>query len=193
VSNTRIAELPHLGETLRRRRLQRGLELADAAAELGVPAKSLRALEWDRRDLVGANGAGDQIERRYASFLGLDFGTPAVAAEPAVDPEPAVALDTAAPRPSREVSRSEWLAPLAALGPPFVIALPIFFEDMPAHTFGLLFLSSLLLFGAALPQGVLSRVRVSSASFARCREPMGLAALGILIPVALFSALGALV
>jgi protein arginine phosphatase len=56
---------------LRRRRLQRGLALADAAAELGVTAKSLRAIEWDRRDLLGSPGDAHRIERQYAAFLGL--------------------------------------------------------------------------------------------------------------------------
>jgi transcriptional regulator with XRE-family HTH domain len=198
VSNIKTAELPRLGETLRKLRLERGLELADVAAELDIPAKSLRALEWDRKDLLGGNGVDELIERRYAAFLGLEVAAPAAAAEPAAAPEPAVgrepaaAAEAEAPRPSRGVSLSEWLAVLAALGPPLVIALPFLVEDVPLHTLGLVFLSSLLLFGAALPQGVLARARVSSASFARCREPLGLAALGILVPVALFSALGAL-
>jgi hypothetical protein len=188
VSNLKTAERPQLGEILRGLRLERGLELADAAAELGVPAKSLRAVEWDRPDLLRGNGAGELIEHRYAAFLGLELERPAVAA---AGTQTAVAD---APRPSRDVSLSEWLAPLAALGPPFVIALPFVVEDvLLVPTFVLLFLSSLLLFGAALPQGVLSRFRVSSASFARYREPMGLAALGILVPVALFSVLGAVV
>jgi transcriptional regulator with XRE-family HTH domain len=186
VPQVKTAERPQLGEILRRLRLQRGLELADAAAELGIPAKTLRALEWDRRDLLDGNGAGELIERRYATFLGLDLGTstPAVAAEPAV---------ASAVRPSRDVSLAEWLALLAALGPPLVIALPFVFEDVPLHTLGLVFLSSLLLLGAALPQGVVARARVSSAAFARFREPLGLAALGILVPVAVFTALGALI
>jgi Helix-turn-helix domain len=188
VSNLKTAERPQLGEILRGLRLERGLELADAAAELGVPAKSLRAVEWDRRDLLRGNGAGELIEHRYAAFLGLELERPAAVA--AAGTKTAVAE---APLPSRDVRLSEWLAPLAALGPPIVIALPFFFEDVPVPTFVLLFLSSLLLFGAALPQGVLSRFHVSSASFARYREPMGLAALGILVPVALFSALGAVV
>jgi hypothetical protein len=205
VSNNKTAELPQLGESLRRRRLQRGLELADAAAELGVPAKSLRALEWDRRDLLGGNGAGELIERRYASFLGLDLGTPAVAAEaavptaaaepaaPAVAAEPTVAEEAEAPRPSRDVSLAEWFALVAALGPPLVIALPFVLQDAPVHLLGLVFLSSLLLVGAALPPGVIARARVSSASFARWREPLGLTALGILVPVAVFTAVGTLI
>jgi hypothetical protein len=191
VSNVKTAEPPQLGEILRTARRQRGLELADAAAELGIPAKSLRALEWDRRDLLGGNGAGELIERRYATFLGLDLGTPAPA--PAAAAEPTVVAEAKPPAPSRDVSLAEWLSLLAALGPPLVVSLPFVFDDVPPHTLGLVFLASLLLLGAALPQGVLARARLSSAAFARYREPLGLAALGILVPVAVFTALGALV
>jgi Helix-turn-helix domain len=187
VSNIKTTEQPQLGEILRRLRAERGLELGEAAAELGVPAKSLRALEWDRRDLLGENGGGELIERRYAAFLGLDLGKPAVAA-----PAP-VAAEAAPSAPSRDVRLAEWLALLAALGPPFVIALPFVFDDVPLVTLGLVFLSSLLLVGAALPEGVVARARLSSAGFGRYREPLGLAALGILIPVALFTALRGLV
>jgi protein-tyrosine phosphatase len=64
-------ELTQRGERLRRRRLQRGLTLADAAAELEIPAKSLRAIEWDRGDLLETPGDANRIEQQYAAFLGL--------------------------------------------------------------------------------------------------------------------------
>jgi MFS family permease len=73
-SSATTAPLRQLGETLRRRRLQRGLTIADAAAELGIPAKDLRAIEWDRGDLLGSPRDADRIERQYAAFLGLDVG-----------------------------------------------------------------------------------------------------------------------
>jgi hypothetical protein len=105
-----------LGEKLRTRRVQRGLELADAAAELGVPAKSLRALEWDRPDLVGGTGDADRLAHRYAAFLGLEAETPA--------PTPAVAAAPAAAEPTgkTETKRVLWLPLLAALAPAVVIA-----------------------------------------------------------------------
>jgi cytoskeleton protein RodZ len=105
-----------LGETLRRRRLQRGLELADAATELGVPARSLRALEWDRPDLLGGFGEADRIERRYAAFLGLEVE------EPAAAPTTAAAPAAAAPRLRLRPKRALWLALLAAVAPAVVIA-----------------------------------------------------------------------
>jgi cytoskeletal protein RodZ len=75
-SSTTTIELTQRGERLRRRRLQRGVGLADAAAELGVPTKILRAIEWDRDDLLANHGDADRIQRDYASFLGLDETPP---------------------------------------------------------------------------------------------------------------------
>jgi protein-tyrosine phosphatase len=40
---------------------------------LGIPAKSLRAVEWDRRDLLGTPGDAYRIEREYAAYLGLQL------------------------------------------------------------------------------------------------------------------------
>jgi transcriptional regulator with XRE-family HTH domain len=103
-----------LGETLRRRRVQRGLELADVAAELGVPAKSVRALEWDRPDLVGAPGDADRIAHRYAAFLDLEVEMPA--------PAPlTVTAGTAATAPASKTKRALWWPILAALAPAVVI------------------------------------------------------------------------
>jgi Helix-turn-helix domain/Domain of unknown function (DUF4115) len=99
------------GEELRTRRLQRALELADAAAELGVPAKSLRALEWDRPDLIGDEDEAERIGHRYAALLGLE------------EPEPAPApIPAAAPPPATERKPALWLPLLAALAPVAVIA-----------------------------------------------------------------------
>jgi Helix-turn-helix domain len=102
-----------LGKTLRRRRVQRRLKLSDVAAELGVPAKSLRALEWDRPDLVGGVGDPDRIAHRYAAFLGLEVETPAAA------PAPVTAPATSGPKTKRAL----WLPMLAALAPAVVIGI----------------------------------------------------------------------
>jgi helix-turn-helix protein/uncharacterized protein DUF4115 len=69
---TATAEPRRLGERLRERRLQKGLELAEVAAKLDVPARSLRAVEWDRLDLLGDREEADRILRRYAAFVGFD-------------------------------------------------------------------------------------------------------------------------
>jgi transcriptional regulator with XRE-family HTH domain len=103
-----------LGETLRKRRLERGLELEDAAAALGVPAKSLRALEWERPDLLGDGPEADNLQLRYAAFLGLAVEglTRATRAEPPAAP----------PAQPRLVSRRVvWLPVAAALAPAVVI------------------------------------------------------------------------
>jgi Helix-turn-helix domain len=173
------AEPEALGETLRRQRLQRGLEIADGAAALGIPTKSLRALEWGRRDLLDAREA-ERIERQYAAFLGVDVAAPRPAATEITSPS------------ASKGSRWDWLLLLAALGPPLVIALPLALQEVPILTLALVLLSSLLLVGAALPPGIVARTPVSLATFARYREPLGLAAIGILIPVAFFSVLAAL-
>jgi Helix-turn-helix domain len=98
---------------LRQRRLHRGLSLEEAAAGLRVPAKSLRALEWDRPDLLGRDEAY-HLQLRYAAFLGLAMEalTHATGEEP---PSPA------APRPRLRPTRAVWLPLLAALAPAVVI------------------------------------------------------------------------
>lgn len=105
-----------LGETLRRRREQRGLDLGDAAAELGVPAKSLRALEWDRPDLLESPGDADHLQLRYAAFLGL--AVEGLTSATGTVEEPAAAP----PRPRRRPRRVLLLPVLAALAPAVVIA-----------------------------------------------------------------------
>jgi hypothetical protein len=114
------AESPRLGETLRRRRLERGLGLDDAALELGVPAKILRAIEWDRRDLLARDTDVERIERRYRAFLGLE-------ADAHVPSPPA-----GAPRPRRWARRDVWIALLAGLVPLVVIALAYVFQEVTA-------------------------------------------------------------
>lgn len=117
-----------LGETLRTRRVRRGLDLADAAAELGVPAKSLRALEWDRPDLLPSPGEADHLHLRYAAFLGLAVegltSATGVVEEPLEDVDEPAAEEPAVAAPTRKArSRRVVLLPvLAALAPAVVIA-----------------------------------------------------------------------
>jgi hypothetical protein len=54
---------------------------------------------------------------------------------------------------------------------------------------GLVFVSSLLLLGAVLPPSLVARTPVAPATFARYRQPLALAAIGILAPVTLFALL----
>jgi hypothetical protein len=183
------AEVAGLGESLRRQRLQRGLDIVDGAAALGIPTKSLRALEWGRLDLLDARDA-ERIEREYAAFLGLDvLDSPPPSTPPPSTPPPSTEAVTTA---QSKGSRGDWFLLLAALAPPLVIALPLALQEVPILTLSLVLLSSLLLVGAALPPGIVARTPMSQATFERYREPLGLAAIGILIPVALLSVLAAL-
>jgi transcriptional regulator with XRE-family HTH domain len=189
------AELTQRRERLRRRRLQRGLTLADAAAELEIPAKSLRAIEWDRADLLASPGDADRIERQYAAFLGLEEAPP-----PAETAE--------APASPRRVRRAVWIPLLAGLTPLLVIGLVYGLGEVVGEGEGdgdglnlgelqllpvaLVLLSSLLLVGAALPPNLVARTSVPPASFARYRQPLALAGIGILVSVAVFTLLVAL-
>lgn len=58
------------------------------------------------------------------------------------------------------------------------------FGQLPLVALGLVLVSSFLLVGAVLPPGLVARTPVSPADYARAREPLALAALGILVPVA---------
>jgi Domain of unknown function (DUF4115)/Helix-turn-helix domain len=98
--------------------VQRGLELEDAAAALSVPARNLRALEWDRADLLGNPREADQLHLRYAAFLGL--AVEGLTSATAIAEAPAVAAP--APRPKSRLRRAVWLPVLAALAPAVVIA-----------------------------------------------------------------------
>jgi cytoskeleton protein RodZ len=98
--------------------VRRGLDLGDIAAELGVPAKSLRALEWDRPDLLESPGEADHLQLRYAAFLGLAVEGLTSATATVEEPEPT----TAAPQPRRRRRRVLLLPVLAALAPAVVIA-----------------------------------------------------------------------
>jgi cytoskeleton protein RodZ len=61
-----------IGERLREARGRRGLGLADAAAQLNLHPKYLRALEWERFDLLPSPQEAGEYLRSYAELLGLD-------------------------------------------------------------------------------------------------------------------------
>ena len=164
--------------------------MEDAARQLGIPAKTLRAVEWDRGDLLGAVGEVARIERRYADFLGLMIAPPAVEVPAAASPSP-----TAAPSPSRPALPAGWLPLLATLPLPLVIVLVAIVGERPLLILmlGLTLLSALLLAGALAPARILARVHVTEAAFARYRQPLVLSAIGILAPITLAAVLTALI
>jgi hypothetical protein len=66
------------------------------------------------------------------------------------------------------------------------------FGPLPLLALSLAGLSSLLLVGALLPPGLIAHTPVSPARFARIRQPLALAAIAILLPVAVVSLAAAL-
>lgn len=66
------------------------------------------------------------------------------------------------------------------------------FGQLPLLALALVLVSSVLLVGAVLPPGVVARTPLSPAYYARAREPLALAALGILVPVAVVALVVAL-
>jgi hypothetical protein len=66
------------------------------------------------------------------------------------------------------------------------------FGHLPLLALALVLLSSLLLVGAVVPPGAVARTPVSPTSYARAREPLALAAIGILVPVAVVALVVAL-
>jgi hypothetical protein len=59
------------------------------------------------------------------------------------------------------------------------------FGHLPLLALALVFFSSLLVVGAVLPPGVVARTPVSPVRYEHLREPLALAAIGILLPVAI--------
>jgi cytoskeletal protein RodZ len=60
------------GRELRDVRVRCELELATAAEELNVPARDLRALEWDRPDLLRNERYARKLLKRYERWLQPD-------------------------------------------------------------------------------------------------------------------------
>ena len=172
----------------------------EAARALGISAKVLRAIEWDRRDLLGDAEDTDRMERRYAAFLGLPLERPASSV-----------IESPASRRNAGRFVRGVLAALARLppllvpvllAPAIVITLVRVLPDVVAGagdvevdglilgiTLGLLLLSSLLFAASVLPASAVERMPISPAKFARYRQPLALAAIGILVPLVLFGLL----
>jgi cytoskeletal protein RodZ len=106
--------------------LRRGLELADVSAELELPSKNLRAVEWDRLDLLGSPSDADRVVRAYAAFLQVDVGA-APAREPVEEPPSQPRRPVSRPRKPvsrpRRSTRGLSLLLWIAVGAPLVIAL----------------------------------------------------------------------
>jgi hypothetical protein len=66
------------------------------------------------------------------------------------------------------------------------------FGHLPLLALALVLLSSFLLVGAVVPPGMVARTPMSPTSYAKAREPLALAAIGILVPVAVVALVVAL-
>ena len=58
-----------MGNDLRQARIRCEFELRVVARELGVPARDLRAVEWDRLDLLKSDRYARKLIRRYEEWL----------------------------------------------------------------------------------------------------------------------------
>jgi cytoskeleton protein RodZ len=79
-----------IGDTLRRERQRRNLELAKIAGELKISARFLEAMERDDFGKLPGGVFTRSFVRQYAAFLGLDADELAAEIERAVEPEPEV-------------------------------------------------------------------------------------------------------
>lgn len=64
--------MPSFGETLRRERELRGIDLRDVAEATKISVRFLRALESDRADVLPGGLFPRAFVRQYATYLGLD-------------------------------------------------------------------------------------------------------------------------
>ncbi|HEV3478776.1 MAG TPA: helix-turn-helix domain-containing protein [Gaiellaceae bacterium] len=60
------------GGELRQARIRCGVELRDVARELGVPSADLRAIEWERLDLLPSGRYAEKLIHRYEDWLAPD-------------------------------------------------------------------------------------------------------------------------
>jgi cytoskeleton protein RodZ len=67
-----LSKLPSFGETLRRERELRGIDLRDVAEATKISLRFLQALESDRTDVLPGGLFPRAFVRQYATYLGLD-------------------------------------------------------------------------------------------------------------------------
>ncbi|HUB78078.1 MAG TPA: RodZ domain-containing protein [Bryobacteraceae bacterium] len=79
-----------IGETLRRERQRRNLELPKIAAELKISTRFLEAMEHDEFSKLPGGVFTKSFVRQYASFLGLDGDEMVAEVGHLVEPEPSI-------------------------------------------------------------------------------------------------------
>jgi cytoskeleton protein RodZ len=88
-----------IGETLRRERLRRNLELAKIAGELRISTRFLGAIEEGDFGKLPGGVFTRSFVRQYACFLGLDGDEMAAEVQRLVEPEPEISHQAAKPKP----------------------------------------------------------------------------------------------
>ena len=106
-----------LGKTIRDARFGQGLALADVEARTGVPTKYLRALEWERFDLLSDERTAREAIKAYADCVGLDAESFLVGHG---------ARDAALPRPQPEAPQERRRMLGADSLPVLIILIPAF-------------------------------------------------------------------
>jgi cytoskeleton protein RodZ len=127
-----------VGETLRRERLRRNLDLEQISQELKISSRFLTAIEDERFDRLPAGVFAKSFVRQYARLLGLDDDEMASEVQRAIEPPPPVTDATTpnvpplpeihAPRINKwgsvgDRGRSDWSSTLPALALVVVVML----------------------------------------------------------------------
>src|ERR1035437_7055631 len=77
-----------VGETLRRERLKRNLDLEEISGELKISKRFLQAIENDQYDKLPGGVFAKSFVRQYARLLGLDEEAIAGQVQQVLGPEP---------------------------------------------------------------------------------------------------------
>jgi cytoskeleton protein RodZ len=99
-----------VGETLRRERLKRNLDLDQISRELKISGRMLEAIESDHYDQLPGSVFAKAFVRQYARLLGLDDGELAIQVQRAIDPPVFSAAEIARPAviPSELPRMEDW-------------------------------------------------------------------------------------
>src|SRR3954467_13081163 len=92
-----------IGETLRRERIRRNLDLDHISRELKISSRFLEAIEEERFDRLPAGVFAKSFVRQYAALLDLDGEELAAEVKQRLDPEPFAAPDAPNVHPMTEI------------------------------------------------------------------------------------------
>jgi len=126
-----------IGETLRRERLRRNLDLGQIADELKISRRMLEAIENEKFDRLPGTIFAKNFVRQYAHLLGLDEDELASEVQQLLEPQPVPPPPPSAPHPDADIPlprmqqwesvgdapRFHWAGPLPALALVIVVML----------------------------------------------------------------------